>query len=338
MEVRNRVSDRAQKELDGRLRDGLNGESGFAGLYLEVETALKLMAAGYDVTFPDLEKSGRHDLDFRTDGFVGEVECKSVSLDSGRRIRRKDFYRLVASMESTLTAHERGGLGIVAVTLSGRLSPNEASFASLRQAVGRVLRKGSPRMIRGRDYRIEWRDWRECFDMPLPVDGRSMYSLCEEVFGRNVHVAGALSASSCLVVMRSEREDDTSKPWLEAMRKAATQLSGSRPGFVVVQLNDLSTEDLLLRHLRRKAGVLSYALFDHYGAGHVNATQVCGYGALVVGKEEYGTPAFGVPNPNPKYSVDSSLAVPFLQGMSDADFADALGVARPDENISNIPI
>ena len=337
VEVRDRVSDRAQKELDGRLRDGLNGDSGFPGLYLEVETALKLMAAGYDVTFADLAQSGRHDLDFSTDGFVGEVECKSISLDSGRRIRRKDFYRLVASMESMLTAHERDGLGVIVVTLKGRLSANEASSARLREAVGRVLRKGAPRMTHGRGYRVEWRDYGECFDTPLPLDRRSMYSLCEEVFGRNVHVAGALSASTCLVVMRSEREDDTSKPWLEAMRKAATQLSGDRPGFIVVQLNDVPTEDLLLRDLRRRAGILSYGLFGQYGADHVNATQVCGYGALVAGKEEYGTPAFGVPNPKPKYSVDSSLAVPFLEGISDADFADALGVARPGIEISNIP-
>ena len=337
VEVRNRASDRARNELDGRLRDGLNGDSGFAALYLEVETALKLMAAGYEVTFSDLEHTGRHDLDFRSGGFVGEVECKSISLDSGRRIRRKDFYRLVASMESMLTAHEREGPGIVVITLKGRLSPNKASFARLREAVGRVLRKDAPRMTGGNGYRVEWRYAGECFDTLRP-DQRSMYSLFQEVFGPNVHVAGALSASTCLVVMRSEREDDTSKPWLEAMRKAATQLSGDRPGFIVVQLNDVSIEDLLLHHLRRRAGILSHGLFDHYGADHVNAIQVCGYGALVSGKEEFGAPAFGVRNPKPKYSVDSSLAAPFLKGISDEEFADALGVPRPGIDVSNISL
>lgn len=337
IEVRNRVSARGQNELDGRLRSGLKSDSGFASLYLEVEIALKLMAAGYDVTFADLEKSGRHDLDFRVGGFVGEVECKSISVDSGRRIRRRDFYRLMAYLEPAIVANERGVPGVVIVTLEGRLSPDEASSARLSAAIGKMLRKGGPRRTTGKGYRVEWRDCGECFDTELPADGQSMYRLCVEVFGANVHVAGALSPRTCLLVMRSERDDDTSKPWLEAMRKAATQLSSDRPGFIVVQFQDVATEDLVLRHLRRRAGMLSYALFGHDGAHHVNATLVCGYGTLVAGKEDYGVPAFGVPNPNPRYPVDSSLAAPFLEGISDADFADALGVPRPQEDISNIP-
>ena len=338
MEVRNQVSTRAQNELDGRLRDGLNGDSGFAGLYLEVEIALKLMAAGYDVTFSDLEQSARHDLNFRIGGFVGEVECKSISADSGRQIRRKDFYRLIASLEPMLVAHERREPGVVVITLNGRLSPNEASFARLRGAVSKILGKNGPRRTSGKSYQVEWRDYSECFDRTLPEDRQSMYRLFEGVFGANVHVAGALSARTCLVVMRSEREDDTSKPWLEAMRKAATQLSGDRPGFIVVQFQDLATEDLMLPHLRRRAGILSYALFGHYGADHVNATQVCGYGALVAGKEDCGVPAFGISNPKPRYPVDSSLASPFLESISDEDFADALGVSHPRVDISNITI
>ena len=287
-----------------------------------MEIALKLMAAGYDVTFADLERSGKHDLDFSVGGFVGEVERKSISVDSGRRIRRKDFYRLMASLEPSLEAHERGGSGVVVVTLEGRLSPNMASAERLRAAVCGILRKGGPRRTRGKGFRIEWRDYDECFDTALPVDPASMYRLCADVFGANVHVAGVLSGRTRLLVMRSEREDDTSKPWLEAMRKAATQLSGDRLGFIVVQFQGLATEDLLLRHLRRRAGLLSYALFDHYGANHVNATVMCGYGALVARREDCGVPAYGVPHPKPRYPVDSPLAVPFLDGISDADFAE----------------
>ena len=172
----------------------------------------------------------------------------------------------------------------------------------------------TPPTTRGKGYRVEWRDFRACFETPPPVDRRSMYRMCEKAFGLGVHVAGELSPSRCLVVMRSESEDDTSKPWLEAMRKAATQLSGNRPGFIVVQFQDVATEDLLLRHLRRRAGILSYALYGHYGADHVNATQVCGNGAVVPGTEDAGTPAFSVPNPKPRFPLNPSLALPFLGG------------------------
>src|SRR3546814_6303710 len=38
-----------------------------------------------------------------------------------------------------------------------------------------------------------------------------------------------LFRSGCLIVMRSDRQDDPSKPKLEAMRKAASQFTGERP-------------------------------------------------------------------------------------------------------------
>jgi hypothetical protein len=78
------------------------------------------------------------------------------------------------------------------------------------------------------------------------IDQHAFYKACVAAYGENVHVAGPMpEAGRCLVVMRSEMEDDTSKAWLEAMEKAATQFSGSRPGFIAVQFNDLATDELM---------------------------------------------------------------------------------------------
>jgi len=136
--------------------------------------------------------------------------------------------------------------------------------------------------------------------------------------------------------MRCEREDDTSKPWLEAMRKAADQFSGQRPSFVAVQFNDISAPDLMLPHLRRRAGILSYALFHHYGAAHINATYICGFSAVVARDGHLGSPAFAVSNPTPRFDIDPAEAAPFLVGLSDADFASAIGAPLPADNISHI--
>lgn len=333
VEIRNRVTERAQKELDGRLRDGLNSDTAFASLYLEVDTALKLMAKGYEVTFVDLERSGTHDLKFGIGDNFAEVECKSLTMDSGRQIRRNDFYRLIDPLHSSLMNHRRIGPGLVVVTLPKRLLSSEPFKDGLRRAICRVLERSGSRKTRWKECQIEWRDYAECFDKPIRIQEPPVYKQFQEVFGQNVHVAGAMSSDSALVVMRSEREDDTSKPWLTAMRKAASQLSGNRPGFIAVQLNDVKKEDLLLPHLRRRAGILSGALFWRYGADHVNAVQVSGYDALVANQEEYGSPAFVVPNPKPTHPIDRTLVASFLEGISDADFADALGVPRPTVNI-----
>jgi len=53
----------------------------------------------------------------------------------------------------------------------------------------------------------------------------------------------------------------------------------------------------MLPHVCRGAGILSYALFLHYGAAHVNATHISGFGAVVARAGQVMYPAFATPNP-----------------------------------------
>ena len=55
VEVHARLSRVGQRNLEGRLRDGLKVETGYASLYLEFDLAQRLMDAGFDVNFADLE-------------------------------------------------------------------------------------------------------------------------------------------------------------------------------------------------------------------------------------------------------------------------------------------
>ena len=170
-------------------------------------------------------------------------------------------------------------------------------------------------------------------------DSAAYYSACIEVFGANCHVAGQLSEGrGCLVVLRSQRVDDPSKPVLEALRKAATQFSRQRPGFIAVQLHGVEPADLMLPHLRRRMGVLSYALYGHYGATHVAATYFTGFGGVVARNGDIGTPAFAIPNPRPSFPVSASDAGPFLAHIPDGDYAAAIGAPLPAENISYLPL
>lgn len=93
VEVHARLSRVGQKNLEGRLRDCLKAETGYASLFLELDLAQRLMDAEFDVSFADMEGTAQFDLLFSKDTFAGEVECKSQSADAGRQIHRKDFYR-----------------------------------------------------------------------------------------------------------------------------------------------------------------------------------------------------------------------------------------------------
>lgn len=305
--IHGQLSGKGQGVLEGRLRDALKAETGFAALFLEVDLARRLMAMGYDVQWPDMEGTGQFDLLFEKGAFVAEVECKSLSADAGRQIHRKDFYRMVEYISTALDAHLQGPQQLIlSVTLRNRFSPDLGEQEELRRLVLEMLAPDSARAtLQTTRFRIDRAPLAEALGLARPVLEDELHSGCRRVFGPNAHLAGKLSEQGgCLIVMRSEREDDTSKPLLEAMRKAATQFTGIRPAFIAVQLNELQPQELLLPHVQRRAAILSHALFSHYSQVHVNAAIFSGFNARALPGDRFGQAGFAVMNSMPRFALD----------------------------------
>lgn len=340
VEVHAHLSQIGRQNLEGRLRDGLKAETGYAPLYLELALAQRLMDAGFEVTFPDLERTAQFDLLFSNRNFTAEVECKSLSADAGRQIHRKDFYRfmdaLLPALETQKTFHRREAL---VITLDGRLSPNVSDQTALLGATRSMLCNEEPPVISGNGFALARHDFNAVFGASIS-DEKALYKACGATFGPNTHMAGgATEEGGCIVIMRSKREDDTSKPMLDAMRKAASQFSCARPAFIAIQEHGIEAADLMLPRLRRRTGILSYALYSHYGASHVNATYVTGYGAVVAHENGIlGSPGFAVPNPEPKFSVTLADTWPFLAHIPDELYAAAIRAPLPASNISCLPL
>jgi len=205
--------------------------------------------------------------------------------------------------------------------------------------LSQALSDGTPAMIEGLGFKLERQPYADVLAGASLHDQKAFYKACGSAFGQNTHVASGLTEDGgCMIVMRSLREDDTSKPMLEAMRKAASQFSRQRPAFIAIQEHGIEAADLMLPHVRRRAGILSYALFGHYAAAHVNATYITGFGAVVARDGQMGTPAFAIPNPEPAFPISAPDAAPFLVSISDADYAAAIGAPLPAPNISFLPI
>ena len=339
VEVHRRLSEDGKLVLTGRLRDALKAENGFAPVYLELDLAQRLMDAGYDVSFADLEGDARFDLLFAQGKFAGEVECKSLSADAGRQIHRKDFYRFMEALSPALA--KQIGFGrqeVLLITLNGRLSPNTTDQAKLLNNAATLLVGRAQRSVTEPGFSIERMSLKDALGTMQFGDRKQVYAACGAAFGPNTHVAGGLTEDGgCMVVMRSQREDDTSKPMLEAMRKASYQFTGQRPAFIAIQEHGIEAADLMLSHIRRRAGILAYALFGHYGANHVNALYVTGFGTVVSRNGLVGTPAFTVPNPSPRHRISAAEAPPFLESLSNKDYADAIGAPLQAANISVLP-
>jgi hypothetical protein len=330
VEAHARITPTGRKSLEGRLRDSLN--STFPSFFLEMEIALRLFEEGFEVEFPDIEGTGLVDLFFRKDAVEGEVECKSLSADAGRKIHRKDFYRFVDAIRSTIEAHASSrSRSILLVTLRDRLPTDDISQNTLRAAALRVLKAPERRGEHGPFFSVEREAFEQRLDPTFLQDHATFarrqsefYTACQKAFGDACHVTGGMGPDgACFVVMRSEREDDHSKPTLEAIKKAATQLSSSRPGFVAVQYEDIEARDLTLPHLRRRSALLANNVFHSSHGAHVAGVYYCAYAGLQVDQNRLATPAFVCINPKLKFSLDG---LPFRLGIRNSEFAQALGV------------
>lgn len=137
---------------------------------------------------------------------------------------------------------------------------------------------------------------------PTPPSGGDRKALAKEL-GKARTMANILTAQSAemrakgeAMIQQADRllceswnermwsDGDPSKPLLEAMRKAASQLSGQRPGFIAIQDHGIAAADLMLPHVQRRAAILSLALYGRYGGSHVTATYVTAFGAVMLCK------------------------------------------------------
>jgi hypothetical protein len=327
VEVYRAISHKGQTALLGRIRDSLKAENGFASLYLELDIARRLIDAGFDVELSDLEGLARYDLRFWKHGIEGEVECKSLSADAGRKIHRKDFYRFIDALSPHILKRiESGASEVIVITLDDRLPSDTTQQYHLRAATMHTLENPNLSTLRGQFFNIKRENFSQRLEGSSCQDPDQLYKACRSAYGDDCHVSGvAIDDTRCLIIMRSKREDDHSKPLLDALKKAATQLSATRPGFIAVQFDDIAPSDFLLPHLRHRIGLISYYLFHECDARHVAATYFCIYGGLSTSQDGIGAAAIAVPNPKPQFRIVPSDYSPFLVSIPDAEFARLLG-------------
>ena len=334
VETHKHLTTTGQKNLVGRLRDGL--KANFAGPYLELQVALGLLDEGFDIEFPDLEGEATYDIRFQNGEIVGEVECKSLSADAGRKIHRKDFYRFIDAIGPRIMEYAKNSIrSVLVITLNDRMLPDVESQRVLRTATSRVLTEANLTQLSGPNFVVE----REPYERRLAntdfIESKELYAACSKAFGPNCHAAGVMSETGgCLVVVRSRREDDPSKPQLEALKKATSQLTGNHPGFIALQFEDIEPPDLTLPHLRRRAAILANVVFHSNDSSHLAAVYHTAYGGLHSAGALLAKPAFVFWNPRWDRSTDG---LPFRAGMSNSEFALRLGVdpgkTDPDDHM-----
>jgi hypothetical protein len=205
-EVHKSLHPAGKRRLEGRIRDALQAETGFAALYQEMEIAAVLVRQNFDVGFPDLDGSGRADISFQQGTADGLIECKALSADAGRKIHRKHFYRfMLAISQEVLDRLSRCGRDeLILITLKDRLPPNIDKNTPLVQATKNLIRSSEVLHIAGDDFDIVREPYSKRFGILRPMAEQEFYAAAQEQFGANCHIAGGSSQEggclfSCVV-------------------------------------------------------------------------------------------------------------------------------------------
>jgi hypothetical protein len=106
------------KRLNGATKD----EYGFRPLAFELGIFTHLVRRGYDVTAIELMEIGRFDWLAAGNGIKFEIECKTTSANTGRKIHRRELNRLAHYLlPITKKLVEEGGFHLVRLVLPDRL-------------------------------------------------------------------------------------------------------------------------------------------------------------------------------------------------------------------------
>ena len=291
-----------------------------------------LMDAGCAVSFPDFEGSARHDLDVVAEEVEFAVECKAISADAGRKVRRRDFYRFMSMITPTLLADQCDESDVVVVTVNDRFPTSRVQQEAIAQTVydNLAAQLDTERIYEGHSIQRQP-------TTPLAVraaGGLDFGAACRKQYGQDCHVAGGMGSDGRghLVVVRSRREDDTSKPALEARKAAVKQLPTDRMGVVALQYEEIEVQDLSMPHFRRRLGILDNYMFHELTARHLAAVYHCAYAGLHGHEGSIGKPAFVTWAP--AWSGEAAKT-PLHAGVSNSRFAEILGAteADPDDHI-----
>jgi hypothetical protein len=232
--------------FEGRLRDAVKGAYGTRPFAYEISIATHLMLKGWDVEFADYGRTAQFDFLANKDQVEIEVECKTSSGDTGRKVHRQEVNRLADRIgpAAELLAEIRG-CHFIRITLPDRLGTSEGEHARIASTVIEVARgrASAATDFAAIDYTYEnppsWhepeseQDVRDSFETKLGIT--------------NAHIRYHCRPGHALVVIAitSAKADSVVAALSTQAKEAADQCSGTRPALIALHLIDeISSSDL----------------------------------------------------------------------------------------------
>jgi len=231
-----------------RIQGAFNNPEDMRALQLEFTAAIHFVKRGQKIAWPELEGDETYDLLVEDLGPLGlEVECKSVSESKGRKITNRDAIDFWNLMQPELMASARNlntGLSIV-LTLPSKLPVSFKDRKHLAKQVVRAILSGQSHIqpeteISFRDFNpsvLDGFDWK---------NGQGPRELIDSITGtrnQQAMITGLKGGGVVVFAIQSRQDDSLFSSMEKTVKRAATdQLSGTRPGLILVEFNGLSPD------------------------------------------------------------------------------------------------
>jgi hypothetical protein len=259
--------------FEGRLRDAVNGMNGARPFAYEISIATHLMQKGWDVEFIDYSGAARFDLLARQGAVEVEVECKTTSGDTGRKIHRQEVNRLSdLLLPITQQIANEPGCHRILITIPDRLGKSTQELSGIASVVASAVQQKASASsdLATVGYAFDGTDpW------PEPEDP-DVLSFFEKRFGvqnANLLFHGRRNFSVVAVMIRSAKADSVVDTISAQAKEAADQCSGTRPALIALHLIDEIDRSDLQTMLSTSNGMhaITHAVFKGGKRQHVDS-------------------------------------------------------------------
>jgi hypothetical protein len=264
----------ARKQFEGRLLDAMNGAYGARPLAYEISIAAHLMHKGWDVEFMDYSGAARFDFLARRGTVEVEVECKSTSGDTGRKIHRQEVRRLAdLLLPITEKLADVAGCHRILVTIPDRLGKSNETLSDIASVVASAAhQKGSASNdVAHAEYTFDSiATWPQLGRDP---EARSFFENRFGISNANLLFYGRENFSVVAVMIRSAKADAVVDAIANAAKEASDQCSGVRPALIAVHLIDEISRPQLQAILTTPNGLhaIAHAVFRGENRRHVDS-------------------------------------------------------------------
>lgn len=288
--VENALDVRGTRAYIGRVIGAFKNSRDMRAMRIEHLAAIQLSRQGASISWPD-ESSGPETFDILASGLTPtpiEVECKSNSRDKGRRITQSEtmafLYRILPLV---LTQAVQGEALLLRVVVPSRLPTRIEALDQLASEIQSSLTSGDSSTPGGVILEVQRGSpvfLTEMGDPDLKRTALLHYALLE--MGAPVGFRGGTCVGSAGVVIEvcSQRRNDLfRKLWDTAKKAIRNQMTGTRPGCLILKLEGWSREEFLRASTSTTnvLGIFAEALFSDEKHEHLACVAFASEEAMV---------------------------------------------------------